>query len=51
VLRPRLSSRPNTLFASAGDLRKGHYVLQWRIRGMDGRTAGGEIPFEVGGGE
>jgi methionine-rich copper-binding protein CopC len=51
VLRARLDSRPNTLFAAAGNLRKGHYVLRWQVRGMDGSRASGEVPFEVGGGE
>lgn len=47
TLRPRLSSRPNTVFASAGDLPKGHYVLKWEVRSMDGQQVNGEIPFEV----
>jgi len=47
TLRARLSSRPNTVFAAAGDLPKGHYVLKWQVRSMDGQHVNGEIPFDV----
>jgi methionine-rich copper-binding protein CopC len=48
TLRARLSSRPNTVFATAGDLPKGHYLLKWQVRSMDGQQVSGELPFEVG---
>ncbi len=47
-IRPRLHSKPNTLYASGGRLPPGTYELRWRARAADGRMLFGTIPFRVG---
>ena len=46
-IRPRLHSKPNTLYASVGRLPPGTYELRWRARAADGRVLSGTIPFQV----
>ncbi len=48
VLQPRLRSAPEVLYAQAGNLAPGAYVLRWTARsGRDGRTSEGMIEFTV----
>lgn len=48
TLRARLESQPNTLYATAGHLPPGGYVLHWRTVSMVDRDASeGDIPFSV----
>ncbi len=47
-LRPRLNSSPETLYAVAGNLAPGEYVLRWIARSSrDGSTTEGMIDFTI----
>ena len=48
TLQPRLNASPDTLYAAAGSLAPGAYVLRWEARGRpDGTMTEGELPFTV----
>lgn len=48
VLQPRLNSSPETLYALAGNLPAGSYVLRWIARSSrDGATTEGMIEFSI----
>jgi methionine-rich copper-binding protein CopC len=47
VLQPRLRARPDTLYAVAGNLPAGDYMLRWVARSMGGENSEGQIAFRV----
>lgn len=48
TLRPRLGASPDTLYAVAGGLRPGDYVLQWQARPRGGaEMTEGAFDFSV----
>ena len=47
TIHPRLSSQPNTLYGTVGELPPGDYELQWNALAMDGEVTTGSIPFHV----
>jgi methionine-rich copper-binding protein CopC len=47
-LHPRLQSQPNTLYATAGSLAPGAYVLRWSVQNpATGARSSGTLDFSV----
>src|SRR5262249_51669403 len=46
-LTPRLNSAVDVLFASGETPPRGHYLVHWQARSVDGTVAEGTIPFTV----
>lgn len=46
-LSPLLDSAADVLFAGSEAPAPGEYLLQWKVRSLDGETSSGEIPFRV----